>query len=77
MAKQVYTLRELAQDVTGGNLQAMAKLVNDAGQVPRLDEHDPAPLARIRRETVIDLAADRAGDVIGRRLFQLLGQPEA
>lgn len=74
MAKQIYTLRELAQAVTGGNLQAMAKLANDAGQVPRLDEHAPAPWARVRRDIVVDLAADRAGDRVGRCLFQLLGE---
>jgi len=64
-------LAELAEKITGGNLPAIAKLLNDSGAA--LDELDPNPGAYVDREAVIDLAAIRAGDIVGRRAARLLG----
>ncbi|MBN1887272.1 MAG: hypothetical protein JW850_04760 [Thermoflexales bacterium] len=69
-----FTLGELAQRVTGGNVTAMAKLLNDAGVAPRLDENTPDPSAEVARETVMDLFAIRAGDSVGERLRVLLSE---
>jgi len=44
-----FTLGELAQRVIGGNVTAMAKLLNDAGVAPRLDENTPDPSAEVAR----------------------------
>ena len=52
----------------------MAAMLNDAGATPRLDENEPDPGAQVDRGTVIDLAALRAGDRVGRVLAELLGQ---
>lgn len=72
MAERTFTLGELAERVTGGNLSGMAKLLNDAGASPRLDENEPTPAATVDRWTVIALAAERAGDRVGRLLTALL-----
>lgn len=74
MSGATFTLGELAQRVAGGNLATMAKLLNDAGADPCLDENTPDPAAVVLRATVIDLAAVRAGDVVGRRAAALLGE---
>ena len=67
-----FTLGELAQRVAGGNVTAMAKLLNDAGA--KLDEIEPDPTAVVARTTVIDLFAHRAGDSVGHRLRELLSE---
>ena len=67
-----FTLGELAQRVAGGNVTAMAKLLNDAGA--KLDEIEPDPGAVVARTTVIDLFAHRAGDSVGHRLRELLSE---
>jgi len=69
-----FTLGELAQRVTGGNVTAMAKLLNDAGVAPRLDENTPDPSAEVARGTVMNLFAIRAGDSVGERLRVLLSE---
>lgn len=46
MSENQFTLIELTAYVTGGNLPAMAKLLNDAGANPRLDEVHPDPACR-------------------------------
>jgi hypothetical protein len=74
MSGDTYTLDQLAQAAAGGNLRAMAKMINDAGADPRLDEIDPTPSAQVARGTVIDLLALRAGDRVGRKLGELLGR---
>ena len=68
------TLGYLAQRVAGGNLVAMAKMLNDAGADPRLDELEPDATAPVDRLTVIDLFAHRAGDTVGHRLRQVLSE---
>ena len=67
-----YTLGELAKEIAGNNITAMAKLLNDVGAAPRLDELDPSPGATVARVFLIDLAAMRAGDIVGRRAAQVL-----
>jgi hypothetical protein len=74
MSGASFTLGELASRVTSGGLRAMAAMLNDAGATPRLDENEPDPGAQVDRGTVIDLAALRAGDRVGRVLAELLGQ---
>jgi len=69
-----FTLGELAQRVTGGNVTAMAKLLNDAGVAPRLDENTPDPSAEVARGTVMNLFEIRAGDSVGERLRVLLSE---
>lgn len=69
---RVYILADLAETVTGGKLAVMAKLLNDAGMDPRLDELQPSPGAHVPRPAMIDLAATRAGDRVGRKLAELL-----
>lgn len=72
MSGATFTLGELARRVSGGNLATMAKMLNDAGANPRLDENRPDPGALVDRGTVIDLYATRAGDGVGRRLHLVL-----
>lgn len=74
MSREVFSLKELADRVTGGNLPAMAKLLNDAGARPRLDELEPEPSTPISRLAVIDLFAMRSEDRVGRALARLLSQ---
>ena len=69
-----FTLGELAQRVTGSNVTAMAKLLNDAGVAPRLDENTLDPSVEVARGTVMDLLAIRAGDSVGERLRVLLSE---
>ena len=56
-----FTLGELAGRVTGGNLAAMAKMLNDAGAAPRLDEKDPV-LENQKRAGKMALPVGRVGD---------------
>jgi hypothetical protein len=67
-----FKLAELAKTITGDNLTAAAKLINDTGIKPRLDEIDPDPGAYVARAAVIDLVAMRPGDIVGRRAASLL-----
>ena len=73
MSGEIFTIEELAAEVSGGNLAAMAKLLNDAGASPPLSEIDPRG-STVDRGTVISLYAHRAGDRVGRKLAQLLGE---
>ena len=68
----VFTIGELADQVTGGNSPAMARMLNDAGLYPRADETNPDPGQGVPRKTVINLAAQRASDRVGRVLGGLL-----
>ena len=76
MSKATFTLGDLADKVTGGNLVAMAGLLNDVARGldldAQLDENEPNPGAQVAREAVINLAAYRAGDRVGRALAKLL-----
>ena len=67
-------LGDLAQRITGGNVPAMAKLLNDAGIDPRLDELAPDPGAFIPRPALAYLVAMRAGDRVGRLAAQVLSE---
>ena len=73
-----FTLGDLAGKVTGGNLAAMAGLLNDLarglGLDAQFDENEPNPGAQVTREAVINLAAYRAGDSVGERLRVLLAE---
>ena len=69
-----FRLGDLAVRVTGGNVTALAKMLNDAGAEPRLDDIAPDADARVARLTVIDLFAQRAGDSVGHRLRELLAE---
>mgnify|MGYP001038376834 FL=1 len=64
MAKQTFTLGDLADKMTDGDLVLLAKMLNDVGADPRLDETAPMAWAEVARETVIDLVVDLAS---GRR----------
>ena len=70
MSKQFFTIGEITKAVTGGNERAARKLLNDAGA--NLDEYTENPDEPVSRETVIYLAAIRAGDIVGRRAARLL-----
>lgn len=65
---KVWTLGDLAQQVTGGNLAALAKLLNDSGA--SLDELQPDPGALIPRPALINLATE--GGRVGRLAAQAL-----
>lgn len=69
-----FRLGDLAQRVAGGNVTAMAKMLNAAGADPRIDDIEPDADARVSRLTVIDLFAHRAGDTVGHRLRQVLSE---
>jgi len=77
VTERTFTLGELAERAAGGNLAAMAKLLNDAGADPRLDENTPDPSAEVARGTVIDLWALRAGDGVASRLAPMLRETRA
>ena len=66
------TLGDLAQVVTGGNLVAMARLVNDVKAGLQIDETMPDPEAVVPRYVLADLAATRAGDRVGRLVANML-----
>ena len=68
----VFTLGELAQRVAGGDLAAMAKMLNEAGADPRLDEIEPDGRQEVHHLAVIDLYVQRAGDRVGRQVRELL-----
>lgn len=73
MNQKIHTLGDLAQAITGGNLRAMAKMLNsDSGMA--LDELQPDPRAFIPRPVLVDLFAIRAGDRVGRKAAELLRQ---
>lgn len=71
----MFTLKELADRVAGGNLTSMAKMLNGTRESshPRLDENDPDPTAMVSRDQVICLWVMRAGSTVGHRLTRLLG----
>ena len=69
---ETFPLGELAKRGTGGNVTAMARLLNGAGA--RLNEIEPDPTARVDRATVIALFAQRADDSVGHRLRELLSE---
>ena len=69
-----FTIGELSERVTGGNEQAIRKMLNDAGADPRLDEYTTDPAETVTRDLVITLFAKRAGDGVGHRLRVLLGE---
>jgi len=69
-----FTIGELSERVTGGNERAMRKMLNDAGADPRLDEYATDPTETVARDLVIVLFARRAGDRVGHKLRELLGE---
>jgi len=66
MSGETFTVGELAEAVTGGNVRAMSKLLNDAGADPRLSELEDEPGAAVSRQTVIDLWALRGGRIAAK-----------
>lgn len=64
MAKQTFALGDLADKMTDGDLVLLAKMLNDVGAHPRLDETAPLATTEVAQETVIDLVVDLAS---GRR----------
>jgi hypothetical protein len=68
-----WTLGELAERITAGNLQAMARLLNDAGA--HIDELDPDPGQQVTRWTLADLTVTRRREPEGRVLRKLLRPP--
>ena len=74
-----FTVAELAEACTGGNVMAMAKMLNDVGAQLTAQVGDPMDLATtgrqvVNRAVVSDLAAMREGDRVGRKLAQVLRQ---
>ena len=69
-----FTIGALSERVTGGNERAMRKLLNDAGADPRLDEYAIDPEETVTRGLVIRLFVRRAGDRVGHKLRELLGE---
>jgi len=74
MRDDTFTIGELSERVTGGNERAMRKMLNDAGADPRLDEYAIDPEETVTRDLVIRLFARRAGDRVGHKLRELLGE---
>jgi len=72
MSKSFYSIGEIAGVISDGDEHAARKLLNDAGANPRLDDLTENPSEVVSRQTVIDLAAMRADDKIGRKLGELL-----
>lgn len=68
--KEFFTIGEISETITGGNERAARKLINTAGGA--LDEYKIDPGETITRELLIDLAAIRAGDRVGRKAAELL-----
>jgi len=65
-----YTIGLLADAVTGGNEAALRGLLRDVGLDVNVYEEDRAEL--VPRWAVIDLAALRAGDRVGRKCAEVL-----
>ena len=72
----MFTIASLAEEVTGGNMRAMRKLLVDAGA--DLDEYSEDGAETVSREIVMDLFALRAAGRAARKLVELLrgGQEE-
>lgn len=78
------TLGGLAERITGGNVAAMAEMLNDvrmrvkplndAGAAPRYDEIEPDASARVDRLAILDLFADHASDPVGLVLREVLNE---
>lgn len=64
-----YSIKTIS-DCLGTNEAMARKLLNDSGA--GIDELAEDPGEVIPREVVINLAADRAGDRVGRKLAELL-----
>jgi hypothetical protein len=71
---KIFTLGSLAHAITGGNLPAMAKLLNDAGMIPLVGETKPRAKTFVPRPVVMDLIAIHAGDRVGRIAAELIRQ---
>lgn len=69
---KLHTLGSLADAITGGNVIAMAKLLNDAGMTPKINELQPPAKGFIPRPALTDLLAMRAGDRVGRKVAEVL-----
>ena len=76
MNGEYFTLGHLAEAVTGGNEREMRKLLNDAGANPRFNEYIEDPLEKAPVQLVMSLAVLRAGDLIERKLADLLSGEE-
>ena len=81
MSRGTFTVSELAALCTGGNIALAARLLNDAGAQPLLDEfgRDRAHLAAIgsrviNRAVVIKLQKTLEATMAGRRLATLLAE---
>lgn len=70
MARNTYTIGELASALTGGNERAVRKALVDVGV--ELDEYSNDLSETVTGLAVIDIAANRARDIVGRRAMQLL-----
>lgn len=72
--KNTFTLGYLAQNITHGNLVAMARQLNKAGLKPRLDEAFPAASTRISKSALQALVAGKpkGGELVESQLFVLL-----
>ena len=68
-----FTVKELAERITGGNEYGMRLLLKDAGAA--IDEYAQNGDETVTREVVVNLFAIRAGDRVGRIASQLLAQP--
>jgi hypothetical protein len=76
MSGDTFTVLELATACTGGNVSAMAKLLNDTGNTAWLNEsaseaHQVGGQV-VDRDAVITLYAMRSGDRVGRKLAGVL-----
>ena len=66
-----FTVGQVA-DCIGTDPRAAAKMLNDAGATPRLDELEGDPSESVDREYTVNLWTERAGDRIGRKLADVL-----
>lgn len=70
---KIHTLGSLAGIIAGGNLEFMAKLLNDYGGMA-LNELAPDPGAHVPRPALMALYAQRAGDRVGHKTAQALAE---
>jgi len=68
-----YTLGPLAEAIMGGNLAAMAKMLNDVERDLDLNILEPDPGAFVPRPVLMDLYAYRVDEPLRQTIGELLG----
>lgn len=72
MNNRFFNLAQVAEFIAFGNQKAMAIILNDCGADPIFNELQPDSMAFVPRPVLVDLAALRAGDRVGRKAAELI-----